>query len=42
MRHALVIEGVTDAAAELSPREQAVVAAFLERIVGVYDDATDR
>lgn len=37
-----VIEGVTDAAAELSPREQAVVAAFLERIVGVYDDATNR
>lgn len=37
-----VVEGVTDAAAELSPREQAVVAAFLERIVGVYDDATDR
>ncbi|ROQ80664.1 DNA-binding MarR family transcriptional regulator [Streptomyces sp. CEV 2-1] len=37
-----VIEGVTDAAAELSPDEQAVVAAFLERIVGVYDDATDR
>ncbi|MFF1923183.1 MarR family winged helix-turn-helix transcriptional regulator [Streptomyces sp. NPDC058221] len=34
-----VIEGVTDAAAELSPDEQAVVAAFLERIVGVYDEA---
>jgi DNA-binding MarR family transcriptional regulator len=35
-----VIEGVSDAAAELSPGEQAVVAAFLERIVGVYDEAT--
>lgn len=35
-----VIEGVTEAAAELSPREQAVVAAFLKRIVGVYDDAS--
>ncbi|MFG2597982.1 MarR family winged helix-turn-helix transcriptional regulator [Streptomyces sp. NPDC048462] len=37
-----VIEGVSEAAAELSPDEQAVVAAFLERIVGVYDAATDR
>ncbi|WP_371603622.1 MarR family transcriptional regulator [Streptomyces sp. NBC_01220] len=37
-----VIDGVTDAAAELSPDEQAVVAAFLERIVAVYDDATPR
>ncbi|MFF3174730.1 MarR family winged helix-turn-helix transcriptional regulator [Streptomyces sp. NPDC057900] len=37
-----VIEGVGEAAAELSPGEQAVVAAFLERIVGVYDAATDR
>ncbi|WP_371629471.1 MarR family transcriptional regulator [Streptomyces sp. NBC_00341] len=37
-----VIEGVNAAASELSPGEQAVVAAFLERIVGVYDAATDR
>ncbi|WP_326661247.1 MarR family winged helix-turn-helix transcriptional regulator [Streptomyces sp. NBC_00385] len=37
-----VIGGVTDAAAELSSDEQAVVAAFLERIVAVYDDATPR
>ncbi|WNI31361.1 MarR family winged helix-turn-helix transcriptional regulator [Streptomyces sp. ITFR-6] len=36
-----VIEGVSEAASELSPGEQAVVAAFLERIVGVYDAATD-
>ncbi|MFJ3589777.1 MarR family winged helix-turn-helix transcriptional regulator [Streptomyces sp. NPDC090231] len=36
-----VIEGVNAAAAELSPGEQAVVAAFLKRIVGVYDAATD-
>ncbi|MFG2227397.1 MarR family winged helix-turn-helix transcriptional regulator [Streptomyces sp. NPDC048644] len=35
-----VIQGVTEAADALSPDEQAVVAAFLERIVGVYDQAT--
>lgn len=36
-----VIQGVTEAAAALSPKEQATVAAFLRRIVDVYDEATN-
>ncbi|MET9534725.1 MULTISPECIES: MarR family transcriptional regulator [unclassified Streptomyces] len=34
-----LIEGVTAAAEALTPEEQAAVAAFLRRIVGVYDEA---
>ncbi|WP_406138327.1 MarR family winged helix-turn-helix transcriptional regulator [Streptomyces sp. NBC_01089] len=34
-----LIQGVTAAAAALAPDEQATVAAFLRRIVGVYDEA---
>ncbi|MGW1407332.1 MarR family winged helix-turn-helix transcriptional regulator [Streptomyces sp. NPDC002403] len=37
-----VIQGVTEAAADLSPQDRAVVAAFLRRVVGVYDGATGR
>ncbi|MFE2377331.1 MarR family winged helix-turn-helix transcriptional regulator [Streptomyces sp. NPDC059398] len=34
-----LVHGVTAAAEALAPEEQAVVAAFLRRIVGVYDEA---
>lgn len=34
-----LVQGVTAAAEALAPEEQAVVAAFLQRIVGAYDEA---